>query len=267
MGRRRCSREPGARGLWRDRRDSAPAPQHSARSTAARNSSRDSRTDPAMHRAPPRSVSCAPVPSAALPIPVESTRPLLLRGLPAHALPADGLPAAALDDPIQHVPLLSCLANQVLGFYGNCMIMPVSIPSALAASGGGNGDGTAPPLTTGRVQEALTAFHRSAFAPPVSHISLPTSGVLGEAVLGHCPSAEKIDLTRFWNWKDSESEKAPDIGTVPIREALNPGALTVSTPPVPTSIINTVTGSDSPTTAASVISELVKEGKNETPFD
>ena len=47
-------------------------------------------------------------------------------------LPEDGLPPGALNDPSQHVPLLNCIANEVLGFYGNCMVMPFSIPAALA---------------------------------------------------------------------------------------------------------------------------------------
>ena len=34
-------------------------------------------------------------------------------------------------------------------------------------------------------------------------IAVPTGGVFGEAVLGRGVSAEKIDLSRFWNWKDS----------------------------------------------------------------
>jgi len=34
-------------------------------------------------------------------------------------------------------------------------------------------------------------------------VSLPTEGVFAEAVLGQSNSAEKIDITRFWNWQDS----------------------------------------------------------------
>lgn len=135
-------------------------------------------------------------------------------------LPEDGLPPDAFTDPSQHVPLLNCVANQVLGYYGNCMIMPFSIPAALAtklAGGEGGPEDTTPPLTTGAVQDALTLFHREAFSPPVSAITLPTSGVLGEAVLGHCPSAEKIDLTRFWNWQDSPGDEATAIEGVTLR--------------------------------------------------
>ena len=36
-----------------------------------------------------------------------------------------------------------------------------------------------------------------------ANIAVATGGVFGEAVLGSAVSAEKIDLSRFWNWKDS----------------------------------------------------------------
>ena len=51
-------------------------------------------------------------------------------------------------------------------------------------------------------------------------IAVPTGGVFGEAVLGQAVSAEKIDLSRFWNWKDS---MIPILPT-----SINP--LTASTP-------------------------------------
>lgn len=147
-------------------------------------------------------------------------RVVMLEGL-TIGLPEEGLDADGLTDPSQHVPLLNCVANQVLGYYGNCMIMPFSIPAALAVqlAGPRDPDGGEPraPLTTGAVQDALTQFHKQAFSPPVSHFTLPTRGVLGEAVLGHCPSAEKIDLTRFWNWQDSPVDEATAITNVGLR--------------------------------------------------
>ncbi|HVQ77356.1 MAG TPA: hypothetical protein VMT79_17665, partial [Candidatus Binatia bacterium] len=147
-------------------------------------------------------------------------RVVMLEGL-TIGLPENGLDADGLADPSQHVPLLNCVANQVLGYYGNCMIMPFSIPAALAVQLAGepdpDGGQTRPPLTTGVIQDALTQFHKQAFSPPVSHFTLPTRGVLGEAVLGHCPSAEKIDLTRFWNWQDSPADEATAISNVGLR--------------------------------------------------
>ena len=196
-------------------------------------------------------------------------RVVLLEGY-TIGLPLNGLPADGLTDPSQHVPLLNCVANQVLGYYGNCIILPFSIPAALAPKLGradGDGDDEGEPLTTGRVQEALTAFHRSAFSPPQSHVALPTRGVLGEAVLGHCPSAERIDLTRFWNWQDSPGDTAPDIAAVGFRGQLDTGAL--AGPNALTgmpSIVNNLNASDLPA-AGALARALMESGADQKDFD
>ncbi|MFG2919556.1 hypothetical protein ACGF0D_42655 [Kitasatospora sp. NPDC048298] len=54
------------------------------------------------------------------------------------------------------------------------------------------------------------------FGTPVTDtIAIATNGVFAEAVLGRSNSAEKIDLTRFWNWKDSPIQITPaDIAPV-----------------------------------------------------
>lgn len=146
-----------------------------------------------------------------------------------------GVPTGGIQDETQHIPLLNCVTNQVLGYAGNAMVMPFLIPlevaeqnvdgAIVANNGAGNG---AKPLTTGEIQDALTNFHRVGFDPPKSHIGLPTRGVLGEAVLGHCPSAERIDITRFWNWADSPADAAPTIAdvTVPTTQPSQAAGLT-----------------------------------------
>src|SRR5207247_65046 len=103
-----------------------------------------------------------------------------------------GVPPGGVADETQMVPLLNCVENRVLGFFGNSMILPFFIPQALAEHGGERDqaiDGT-------KIHEALLTYQKATFNPPHSTIALPTRGVLGEAVLGRCPSAEKIDLTR-----------------------------------------------------------------------
>jgi outer membrane protein OmpA-like peptidoglycan-associated protein len=117
----------------------------------------------------------------------------------------------------QAVPLLSCITNTLLGYFGNCMVLPFQIPfaaTAMTTKTDSDGHVIRRGLTTADVTDALTRFHTDGFAPPRSTIALPTKGVLGEAVLGHCPSAEKIDLTRFWNWQDSAADSATAIGGV-----------------------------------------------------
>jgi hypothetical protein len=185
-------------------------------------------------------------------------------------LPEEGLDAAGFTDPSQHVPLLNCIANQVLGYYGNCMVMPFSIPASLAVKLAGAEDAvdaeTREPLTNSAIQEALTRFHKEGFSPPVSHFTLPTRGVLGEAVLGHCPSAEKIDLTRFWNWQDSPADEATAIQNVSLR-ANNLAALTApaTLSNVP-SIINNVAGEGGSTALGSLVQALAGKAPAQGDF-
>lgn len=48
-----------------------------------------------------------------------------------------------------------------------------------------------------------------------TQIVLPSEGVFAEAVLGQANSAEKIDITRFWNWQDSPIPiLPPEMATV-----------------------------------------------------
>lgn len=110
-----------------------------------------------------------------------------------------GVPEGGVEDATQEVPLLSCVANEVLGFYGNAMIMPFHIPPQVAQR---------MEVTTRDVQEALLTFHREGFTQNRTSLTLPTRGMLGEAILGNCMACEKIDITRFWNWQDSPHDKA-----------------------------------------------------------
>jgi hypothetical protein len=62
-------------------------------------------------------------------------------------------------------------------------------------------------------------------------VPIPTGGVFAEAVLGRSNSAEKLDITRFWNWQDSPIPlQPPEIapvgtGTRALPEDLRPGQL------------------------------------------
>lgn len=194
-------------------------------------------------------------------------RVVLLEGF-TIGLPEGGLDPDAFDDPSQHVPLLNCVANEVLGFYGNCMILPFSIPAALAAQLGQDEAGAeGEPLTTGAVQEALTRFHKEAFSSPTSHFTLPTRGVLGEAVLGHCPSAEKIDLTRFWNWQDSPADEATAIANVGLRDNSLAQLTAPSTLTGQPTIINNVAGEGGTTgTTGNLIAALAARAPQQQDF-
>lgn len=150
-----------------------------------------------------------------------------------------GVPTGGLQDPSQMVPLLNCVENRVLGFFGNSMMLPFIIPDSLANQ---TVDGQS--VDPAKIQEALLAYQAEGFTPPRSVIALPTRGVLGEAVLGNCPSAEKLDLTRFWNWQDSPGDTAP---------AISPTALPTTTP----SIAAGLTAPNSLTTLPSLINNVL----------
>jgi hypothetical protein len=170
-----------------------------------------------------------------------------------------GVPTGGVQDPSQMVPLLNCVENRLLGFFGNSMIMPFVIPQDVAESMG---------IDPGEIQRALLAYQQASFQPPVSIFSLPTRGVLGEAVLGHCPSAEKIDLTRFWNWQDSPSDSAP---------AISPVTLPTTTPSIATgltapnslgnlpNLINNVLTAPAPNTG--LLSQLASGAASQKDFD
>ncbi|WP_229853392.1 hypothetical protein [Streptomyces violascens] len=74
-------------------------------------------------------------------------------------------------------------------------------------------------FTSEQEREAWTNARKataSAYGTPVTNtVAIATKGVFAEAVLGRANSAEKIDLTRFWNWKDSPIQITPaDIAPV-----------------------------------------------------
>ncbi len=159
-----------------------------------------------------------------------------------------GVPVGGVQDASQMVPLLNCVENRVLGFFGNSMILPFVIPQVLTESASIDGERIDPVA----IHESLLAYQKSTFKPPHSTIALPTHGVLGEAVLGRCSSAEKIDLTRFWNWQDSPADSAPAISPVTLptgSAALTAGMAAPNSLTNLPSLINNVLTAPAPDTA------------------
>lgn len=170
-----------------------------------------------------------------------------------------GVSPGGIQDESQMVPLLNCVQNTLLGFYGNSMILPFIIPQAVADE---------MKIDPAKIQQGLLAYQQASFTPPHSSVALPTRGVLGEAVLGHCASAEKIDLTRFWNWQDSPSDSAPTISpvTLPtsapslVAGATAPNSL-ANLPP----LINNVLSAPTPDT--SLLQALSKNAASQQDFN
>ena len=169
-----------------------------------------------------------------------------------------GVSPNGIQDESQMVPLLNCVQNKLLGFYGNSMILPFIIPQSVADE---------MKIDPAKIQQGLLAYQQASFTPPHATIALPTRGVLGEAVLGHCASAEKIDITRFWNWQDSPSDSAPVIApvTLPtttpslVAGATAPNSL-ANLPPLINNVLN------APTPDTSLLQALSKNAASQQDF-
>ncbi len=109
-------------------------------------------------------------------------------------------------------PLLNCVdALSPLGFYGNNIVLPFYIPDndeVRAALGKELFDEDTDDFTSATLQDRIYKFQSMGFRVPTATVSVPTNGMIGEAVLGETNVSEKIDITRFWNWKDSDIDHA-----------------------------------------------------------
>ncbi|HXJ92408.1 MAG TPA: hypothetical protein VMT20_05955 [Terriglobia bacterium] len=184
-----------------------------------------------------------------------------------------GVPPNGISDASQMIPLLDCVQNKVLGFFGNSMILPFSIPQSVTDAlnqqkAGGDADQQPPAFDPVQIKQSLLAYQQQSFVSPQSIIALPTRGVLGEAVLGHCPSGEKLDLTRFWNWQDSPSDTAPTISPVTLPTTTPSIADTLTAPStlgqLP-SLINNVLTAPSPDT--SLLKAMGQAAASQKDFD
>ncbi len=172
-------------------------------------------------------------------------------------------PKNADDDGLLSVPLLNCVANQLLGIEGNLAIFPITLPidespRQAPQEAGGSVPMQGLNLNHGNLTNLLLERQMMSFRATPSMITLPTHGMLGEGVLGKCNSCEKIDLTRFWNWKDSPAPNvASPIAGVQFGSPVNPsdsgkpGAPGSAIP----SIISINTG-DTPS-AATIVNDLI----------
>lgn len=122
----------------------------------------------------------------------------------------------------QGKPLADQVEPNVLAVAGNYLVLRAPVDEDEPA---GLDDGQA---TWGQLLESreLTLAQRDERLVPI-----PTGGVFAEAVLGRSNSAEKLDITRFWNWQDSPIPlQPPEIapvatGSRATAEDLRPGQL------------------------------------------
>ena len=135
-------------------------------------------------------------------------------------------------------PLLNCVdALSPLGFYGNNIVLPFYIPDndeVRAALGKELFDEDTDDFTSATLQDRIYKFQSMGFRVPTATVSVPTNGMIGEAVLGETNVSEKIDITRFWNWKDSDIDHATldssYLSTNSLLSSANANAPTVTMP-------------------------------------
>ena len=119
-------------------------------------------------------------------------------------------------------PLADQVEPKPLAVAGNFLVLRAPVEDDEPAGIGADG------LSWGDLlrQRELTSAQKDARLVPI-----PTGGVFAEAVLGRSNSAEKLDITRFWNWQDSPIPlQPPEIAPVATGsrqspEDLRPGQL------------------------------------------
>ena len=159
----------------------------------------------------------------------------LVAHLQANALHYTQAVLRALDGPtvasllagfsFRGLPLAQLVDQQPVAVNANFLVFRMNLPAS--------GEAADP-----RLAEEVTAWQqflaRGGLDRPVPRseiVPMPSGGVFGEAVLGRANAAERIDLTRFWNWQDSPIPLTPpEIAAVGAesrsqQEAATPGQL------------------------------------------
>jgi hypothetical protein len=107
------------------------------------------------------------------------------------------------------LPLGQLVEPQPIAVVANSLVFRVNVPLT------GDAENPAVAAEQAAFKAFLTQRGLDRPAPQSEVIPLPTGGVFAEAVLGRFNAAERIDLTRFWNWQDSPIPvTAPDIAAL-----------------------------------------------------
>jgi hypothetical protein len=149
------------------------------------------------------------------------------------------------------LPLIQLVDSQPVAVVANTLVFKLSISA----------DGESDDPRWGEEQAAwkdwLSRHGLDRPVPRSETIPLPSGGVFAEAVLGRYNAAEKVDLTRFWNWQDSPIPiTAPEIAAVQAgsraqSDEIRPGQLSA-----PVLSIQSPTALPDPTGVAAIISAV-----------
>jgi len=109
----------------------------------------------------------------------------------------NGRPAAEFVDPVPEAT------------HGNLVAFPLSLPESVEE---------ATDRRSARLAAWWTEWTDRNFEPDDIErdlVPLPTGGVHGESILGRANGAEKLDITRFWDWQESPiPQQAPQVAPI-----------------------------------------------------
>ena len=149
------------------------------------------------------------------------------------------------------LPLAQLVDQQPVAVTSNFLVFKMNMPAT----------GDAPdPLLKDDFAVWQTFLTRTGLDRPVPRseiVPLPSGGVFGEAVLGRFNSAERLDLTRFWNWQDSPIPLAPpEIAAVTSESRSQPEAATPGQLSSPVVNIQAPTALPDPTGIAAIMAAI-----------
>lgn len=149
------------------------------------------------------------------------------------------------------LPLAQLVDQQPVAVTANFLVFKMNMPAT--------GDAPDPALKNDFVawQQFLSRTGLDRPVPRSEIVPLPSGGVFGEAVLGRFNSAERLDLTRFWNWQDSPIPLSPpEIAAVTSESRSQPEAAKPGQLSAPVVNIQTPTALPDPTSMAAIVAAI-----------
>ncbi|MEM8836523.1 MAG: hypothetical protein AAGE89_00395 [Pseudomonadota bacterium] len=133
--------------------------------------------------------------------------------------------------------LSSAIEPRIVATHGNLLGFPLRIDE--------NGDGA---LSAWWKDWLERNFHPERVS--TDYVAAPTGGVHAEGILGRANTAERFDLTRFWDWQDSpipnlpprisdvSAESRASVGGAPTPGSLDPSVVNIQNLPAMTDPVN-----------------------------
>ena len=153
-------------------------------------------------------------------------------------------------------PLSTLVDPAPIGTSGNFLIFRMPAEARDLLEGAATG-----PLADDEAWMSWLRQHADYESVVEDFVPLPSGGVFAEAVLGRANSAEKLDITRFWNWQDSPIPlTAPDIQPVQTGSRARDDSTTPTGLAAPVVAFNNPTALPDPTGLSATLGALANGG-------